>query len=277
MLALTVTDGTTQANTRQASTRVRRSTVHAEDHTLPAEPRTDLEVNGPLWDSHVVPTEPETEVAILTRQRVLYQGGRRVFRGRSAEDQTFILALQNQLADQVDRAARLAEELARFHSGARDVHRMQNAHRVNRVKYIANLQKSLETLQMRIRELEAQVDEQEHAMNGLRNNNLTAQRLENEIDALTQGNEGLRVRLVDETNRYERMLRDRNASAKNLAEAEKGAKRQVEELTARDATITQLRDQITKITADSIKQRTKIEDLRGDSSKKSAKVDRASE
>ena len=57
---------------------------------------------------------------------------------------------------------------------------------------------------------------------------------------------------------------------KNLAEAEKGAKRQVEELAARDATITQLRDQIDKITADSIKKSTKIEDLRGDSSKKSA-------
>ena len=47
-------------------------------------------------------------------------------------------------------------------------------------------------------------------------------RLENEIEALTQGNEGLRVRLVDETKRYERMLRDRNASMKNLAEAEMG-------------------------------------------------------
>ena len=99
------------------------------------------------------------------------------------------------------------------------------------------------------------------------------QRTDEEIDALTQGNEGLRVRLVDETKKYERMLRDRNASMKNLAEAEKGAKRQVEELAARDATITQLRDQIDKITADSIKKSTKIEDLRGDSSKKSAKVD----
>ncbi len=46
------------------------------------------------------------------------------------------------------------------------------------------------------------------------------------------------------------MLRDRNASMKNLAEAEKGAKRQVEELAAREATITQLRDQLDKITAD---------------------------
>ena len=60
---------------------------------------------------------------------------------------------------------------------------------------------------------------------------------------------------------------------KNLAEAEKGAKRQVEELAARDATITQLRDQLDKVTTDSIKKSTKIEELCGDSSKKSAKVD----
>ena len=112
---------------------------------------------------------------------------------------------------------------------------------------------TLETLQMRIRELEAQIDEQEHAMIGHRNNHQITQRLENEVAALTQGNEGLRVRLVDETKRYERMLRDRNASMKNLAEAEMGAKRQVEDLAARDATITQLRDQVTKITADTIK------------------------
>jgi len=99
------------------------------------------------------------------------------------------------------------------------------------------------------------------------------QRIEEEIDALTQGNEGLRVRLVDETKKYERMLRDRNASVKNLAEAEKGARRQVEELAAKDATITQLRDQLEKVTADSNKKSTKIEDLGGDSSKKSTKVD----
>ena len=33
------------------------------------------------------------------------------------------------------------------------------------------------------------------------------QRIEEGIDALTQGNEGLRVRLVDETKKYKRMLR----------------------------------------------------------------------
>ena len=56
------------------------------------------------------------------------------------------------------------------------------------------------------------------------------QRTEQEIDAL-------RVRLVDDTKKYELMLRDRIASVKNLAEAEKGARRQGEELAARDATI----------------------------------------
>ena len=79
--------------------------------------------------------------------------------------------------------------------------------------------------------------------------------------------------LVDETKKYERMLRDRNASVKNLAEAEKGASRQVEDLAAREATITQLRDQLDIVTTDSDKKSTKIEDLRRDSSKKSAKVD----
>ena len=93
-LALTVTDGATQSNTRQATTRVRRSSDHVEE-TITAEPSTDLEVNGPRWDSHVVETKPETDDAIIKRQRVLYQAGQRVFRGRSAEDQTLILSLQN--------------------------------------------------------------------------------------------------------------------------------------------------------------------------------------
>jgi len=225
-------EGATQANTRQATTRVRRSSVHAEE-TITAEPSTGLEVNGPRWDSHIVETVPETDDAIIARQRVLYQAGRRVFRGRSAEDQTLILSLQNQLANDHERAERLAEELARFHSRARDMHRMQNVHRVDRVQYIANLKQSINSLQQRIRELEAQVDRQEHAMNGLRDDNQTAQlliahykadedevaelerrdrqRIEEEIDALTQGIEGLRVRLVDETKKYERMLRDCNA------------------------------------------------------------------
>ena len=138
---------------------------------------TDLEVNGPRWDSHVIETVPETDDAIRTRQRLLHQAGRRVFRGRSAEDQTLILALQNQMDDEHRRADRLAEELARFHTGVHDMYRVQNVHRVNRVQYIANLKQSISALQQRIRELEAQVDRQEHAMNGLRDDNQTAQLL----------------------------------------------------------------------------------------------------
>ena len=38
--------------------------------------------------------------------------------------------------------------------------------------------------------------------------------------------------LADETKKYERMLRDRNASVKNLTEAEIGPRRQGGELTA---------------------------------------------
>ena len=98
------------------------------------------------------------------------------------------------------------------------------------------------------------------------------QQNEEEIQALNQTIEGLRGHLDLETKKYERMLRDRTASVKNLADAEKGARRQVDELTARDATITQLRDQLDRVTTDSNKKLTKIEDLRGDSSKKSAKV-----
>ena len=95
---------------------------------------------------------------------------------------------------------------------------------------IANLRQSINTLQQRIKELEAQSDRQEHAIKGLRDDNQTTQlliahykaeedeaaelerrgtnrlmrdrqRIEKEIDALTQGNEGLRARLVDETNK----------------------------------------------------------------------------
>ena len=47
------TNGTTQAGTRQGTTRVRRSSVHAEV-AITEEPSTDLEVNGPRWDDHVV-------------------------------------------------------------------------------------------------------------------------------------------------------------------------------------------------------------------------------
>ena len=95
---------------------------------------------------------------------------------------------------------------------------------------------------------------------------------EQEIRALHQTIDELRKQVDADTKKYERILRDRNASMLNLADAEKGARRQVEELTARELTITQLRDQLDRVTAESNKKSTKIEDIRNDSSKKSSKV-----
>ena len=79
--------------------------------------------------------------------------------------------------------------------------------------------------------------------------------------------------LIEETKKYERMLRDRNASASNLTEAESGARRQGVELSARDGTIVKLKEQLDKVTNDFLKKSTKIEDLRGNSSKKAAKIE----
>ena len=87
------------------------------------------------------------------------------------------------------------------------------------------------------------------------------QQTEEEIQVLHQTIERLQVQLTEETKKYERVHRDRNVSVKNLADAEKGARRQVDELTARDATIAQLRDQLDRVTAESNKKSTKIEDL----------------
>ena len=182
---------------------VAKSSVHAEQ-AITAEPR---------WDSHVVETVPEADEAITARTRLMYQG-------RNSEDQALIIALQNQLDREHHRAEGRSEELARFHEGAHDMHNMQNAHRVNRVQHIANLRQGINTLQQRIRDREAHSDRQGHAMKGLRDDNQTAQlliahykaeedeaaelerrgtsrlmrdrqRIEEEIDALTQGNEGL--------------------------------------------------------------------------------------
>ena len=96
------------------------------------------------------------------------------------------------------------------------------------------------------------------------------QQSERKVHALHQTIETLRAQVAEETKKYERMHRDRNASVKNLTNAEKGARRQVDELLARDATIIQLTDQLDRVTAESNKKSTKIEDLRNDSSKKSS-------
>ena len=82
------------------------------------------------------------------------------------------------------------------------------------------------------------------------------------MEALQQCNEELRVLLANETKKYERMLRERNASTKILTEAESGARRQGVELAARDGTVTKLKEQLDKVTSASSKKSRKIEDLR---------------
>ena len=83
-VTLTVTDGTTQADTRQGTVMVARSSVHAGE-AITAEPSTDLEVNGPRWDGHVVETVPEADYAITARTRLLHQASRRGFDHSSPE------------------------------------------------------------------------------------------------------------------------------------------------------------------------------------------------
>ena len=53
----------------------------------------DFEVNGRLWDSHIVATEPESAEAAIRRRRLMQQAGRRA--KRNEEDQAMILVLQN--------------------------------------------------------------------------------------------------------------------------------------------------------------------------------------
>ena len=82
------------------------------------------------------------------------------------------------------------------------------------------------------------------------------QQSEREIHALHQTIETLRAQVAEEIKKYERMHRDRNASVKNLTDAEKGARRQVDELMTRDATIIELTDQLERVTAESNKKST---------------------
>ena len=68
--------------------------------------------------------------------------------------------------------------------------------------------------------------------------------------------------LTDEKKKYERMIRERNMSNAAATEAEKGAMKQWGEVTARDEMIVKLREQHEKVTGDSIKKSTKIDELR---------------
>jgi hypothetical protein len=54
---------------------------------------------------------------------------------------------------------------------------MQRAHRANNVRYIDSLRQSINTLQLRIRELEAQIVQLERVAAELRDENKTAQLL----------------------------------------------------------------------------------------------------
>ena len=82
----------------------------------------DFAVNGPLWNSHVIPTVNESAREVEDRRRVIQQASRRV--KRSVEDQALILALQNQLDREHDKADAKSNELANFHEGAQDIRRM---------------------------------------------------------------------------------------------------------------------------------------------------------
>ena len=82
---------------------------------------------------------------------------------------------------------------------------------------------------------------------------------ESELDTLRNNNEQLRELLDEETKKSERLIRDRDRVAKNLAEAESGARRQGAELSNREGTITRLTDQLDKVTKDSIKKSTTIQ------------------
>ena len=171
------TNGPTQAGIRQGTTRVRGSAVQSAVALAP-EPSTDLEVNGPYWDSHVVDVVPESDEDARTRVRLMHQASRRVIhRGRNSVDQQLILAPQNQVDREHDRAVAVTEELERFQQGAREMRDMQRTHRANSVRHIANLRQNINTLQLRIRELEAQIVRLEHVAAGLRDDNKTAQLL----------------------------------------------------------------------------------------------------
>jgi len=77
-----------------------------------------FKVNGPLWDSRVIPMEPESANEAIRRRRLMQQAGRRS--KRNAEDQALILALQNQVDAEHNRAEATAAELARFLQDAED-------------------------------------------------------------------------------------------------------------------------------------------------------------
>ncbi len=107
----------------------------------------DAAVNGPEYDSHVIPTvEMPTTTEINERRRVLAQASRRA--KRQEEDQLLINDLRRQLERAGDLAEAKIKEVANFHQGATEIRRMQAVHRERRVIQVDNLV-------LRIRALEA--------------------------------------------------------------------------------------------------------------------------
>jgi hypothetical protein len=119
----------------------------------------DFEVNGPLWDSHVVATEPESAEEPNRRRRLMQQAGRKA--RRNEKDQALILALQNEEDAEHRRSEATAAELARFHQGALEMRRMHAiVHRSRRVHHLNNQE-------LRIRELKATYIRQEKTIEDL--------------------------------------------------------------------------------------------------------------
>ena len=197
---LTVTDGTTQAGTRQGTTMVARSSVHAEE-AITAEPSTDIEVNGPHWDGYIVETVHESDDAIRGRTRLIHQASRRVIRGPGFDHSS---------PESGGPTTPESCGFARFHAGTHEMHNMQKALRAKRVKHIANLQQRIiqleshlvrqeqkvrvlhdknETAQLLIAHYKAEEDEEaELERRGTSRFMRDRQRTEEEIDALTQNN-----------------------------------------------------------------------------------------
>ena len=128
--------------------------------------------------------------------------------------------------------------------------------------------------QLLIAQYKAQEDEEAaQELRAQHRRNRDEDKHEDELDTLRTHNEQLRELLEEETKKSERLAHDRSKSAKNLAEAESGGRRQGAELSNREGTITTLTDKLEKVTRDSIKKSTTISELHRDFDKKAAKVE----
>ena len=141
-------------------------------------------------------------------------------------------------------------------------------HRARRVIQIDNLVLEIRALEEMARELEGnaiaqlliaryKAKEDEEAEQELRSQHRRSRdddQHENELDTLRTHNEQLRALLEEETKKSERLARDRSKSIKKSGV----------ELSNRDGTITTLTDKLEKVTRDSIKKSTTINELQRD-------------